>query len=298
MSKRHRSPGITRVEAGAQARRRRAMAHLERVRNQHQRRGPSVRAAIAGVATLSVVAGLIAGATGWFASPVAEIWVVGASWVPADEIARAAGVPLGTEPGAVDRAAVADRIATNAWVTSARVLLLPGGNLLVGVRERQPAALLAGETPWAVDADGVAFAPAPTEGTEGLLVLTAAERPELGEADPGLAQALALAQSLPELGLPVPEQVAIAAADDPEGLSLVLPGVTARVVLGREDLDTRLGDLARLLEAGLPELEGATRIDLRFEDQAVFDRGPSLDGAEQAAAPRGDAAPSNSRRAG
>jgi hypothetical protein len=149
-----------------------------------------------------------------------------------------------------------------------------------------------------VDADGVAFAPAPTEGTEGLLVLTAAERPELGEADPDLAQAVALAQTLPELGLPVPEQVAIAAADDPEGLSLVLPGVAARVVLGRDDLYTRLGDLARLLEAGLPELEGATRIDLRFEDQAVFDRGPSLDGAEQAAAPRGDAAPSNSRRAG
>ena len=54
----------------------------------------------------------------------------------------------------------------------------------------------------------------------------------------------------------------------------------------------------RVLDAGVPELEGATRIDLRFEDQAVLDMDPSLEGAEQAAARRGRAEPSNSRRAG
>ncbi len=298
MRKRRRSSGITRAEAGAQARRRRAMAHIERVRDRRQRRTLSLGRLMTVVAAVSVAAGLLAGTTGLFATPVARVWVAGARWVPTTEVARTAGVPRGTAPEAIDAAGVAEELAEHAWIASARVLLLPSGDLLLGVSERQPAVLLDGDTPWAVDAAGVPFAPAPAGGIEELIVVTTVALPEPGQPDADLGRAGALARRLDGLGLPAPDSVAIAAPDDPEGLSLVLPGVQARVVLGREDLDARLGDLARLLDSGLSELEGAKRIDLRFEDQAVLDMDPSLEGAEQAAESRGDAAPSNSRRPG
>jgi len=292
------SSGLTRVEASAQARRRRAMAHLEKVQNRQQHESLPVRRALALVALASIGTGLLVGASGSLAEPVNRVWVAGARWVPAAEIAATTQARTDDRAAELDADALAEELATHAWITSARVLLLPGGDLLVGVTEREPAALLAGEPRWAVDADGVAFAPAPAEGLEDLVVVTAVKRPELGEPDPDLARAVSLARRLPELGLPAAASLAIAAPDDPKGLSLMLPGSRTEVVLGRDDLDARLADLARLLEAGLPELEGAARIDLRFEDQAVLDVDPSLEGAEQAAAQRGGAAPSEPRRAG
>jgi hypothetical protein len=92
--------------------------------------------------------------------------------------------------------------------------------------------------------------------------------------------------------------VGIAAPNDPEGLSLRLPGLAPRVVLGREDLDAKLADLTRVLEARLPELGSATRLDLRFRDQAVLDVKPSLKGTAQAATSRGGAMSSKQRPAG
>jgi len=70
------------------------------------------------------------------------------------------------------------------------------------------------------------------------------------------------------------------------------------VVLGWEDLDAKLADLIRVLEAELPELANATRLDLRFRDQAVLDVTPSPQGTAQAAASRGGAMPPKKRPAG
>jgi len=287
----------SRAEAGAQARRRRAMAHLERVRNQRERQAPPLRAAAAAVVAVSAVVGLLAGAGGSSQAPVERVFVTGARWLSDAEVAAAAGI-AGPGGAGVDPATLAERLSEHAWIESARVLALPGGALLLGVRERQPAAVLAGEEPWAIDAAGVPFAPLPAGGSEDLPLVAADTRPETGQPDADLARAVAVVGRLPGLGLPAPQAVRVAAPDDPKGLSLLLPGLPPEVVLGREDLDARLADLARLLDAGLPELEGAARIDLRFEDQAVLDRKPSLEGAEQAAAQRGVVAPSNSRRAG
>lgn len=296
-----RNDGITRAERSAQARRARARAHLERIRGQ----GPAPRSpglpgptllALAVLVT-SVSAGMGFGA-GWRPHPVDRVWVEGAHWLRGAEIAEAAGLGRGAPPGEVDPATVSAQLAANPWIERARVLTLPNGVLLVSVVEREPAALLTGPEPWAVDAEGVPFAKAPPDGLEDLPQLEAARPPEPGRADPDLARAVAVVRSLPGRGLPAPRQIAIAAPDDPEGLSLVLTGVAPRIVLGRDDLDARLADLARLLDAGLPEIEQATRIDLRFEDQAVLDGGPTPEGAAQAAASRGGAASSNSRRSG
>jgi cell division protein FtsQ len=286
---------MTRVERAARARRRRALAHLERVRNQREAEDkPLPRRLHAVLLGLSLAAGAWVGAAGLADATLEMISVRGARHLSAQAIAEASGVAPGVPLAALDREAVAARLAKHAWIEQARVLALPNGRLLLGVVEHEPVAVLAGEEPWAVDAAGSPFAPAPAVGLEALprLVATHAVAPR------ELAQAVALARRLPELGLAAPLEVGIAAPDDPEGLSLRLPGLAPRVVLGREDLDARLADLIRVLEAELPELGDATRLDLRFRDQAVLDVRPPSKGAVQAAASRGGAMPSEERPAG
>ncbi|WP_410965055.1 hypothetical protein, partial [Salmonella sp. SAL4435] len=77
-------------------------------------------------------------------------------------------------------------------------------------------------------------------------------------------------QRMQQLGLAVPDEVRVAAPGDPEGISLRMPGLAGVVVLGREELDTRLRDLARLLESQPEAAARAARIDLRFAGQAVL----------------------------
>jgi hypothetical protein len=62
--------------------------------------------------------------------------------------------------------------------------------------------------------------------------------------------------------------------------------------LGREDLDSKLRDLASLLAADVPGIGDATELDLRFADQAVLRNDPPPEEAAQAAAARGLATPS------
>ena len=287
--------GMTRVERAAMARRRRALAHLERVRNQREASdSPPARHLCALVLGLSLAGGVWV-SSAWLADATLEtISVRGAHHLSAQAIAAASGVAPGARLAALDRDSVAARLAKHAWIEEAHALALPSGRLLLGVVEREPVAVLAGEEPWAVDAAGSPFAPAPSVGLEALprLVATHAVAPR------ELAQAVALARRLPELGLAAPLEVGIAAPSDPEGLSLRLPGLVPRVVLGREDLDAKLADLTRVLEAKLPELAGAARLDLRFRDQAVLDVTPPPKGTAQAAASRGRARPSKERPAG
>lgn len=287
--------GMTRVERAARARRRRALAHLERVQN---RRGashkPPVRRLHALVLGLSLAAGAWVG-DAWLADATLEtISVSGARHLSAQAIAAASGVAPGMRLARLDRDSVAARLAEHAWIEQARVLALPGGQLLIGVVEREPVAVLAGQEPWAVDAAGSPFAPAPSAGLEALPRLVAAR-----EATPrDLARAVALARRLPELGLAAPLAVGIAAPNDPEGFWLRLPGLAPRVVLGRDELEAKLADLARIVEAKLRELASATQLDLRFRDQAVLDVTPPPKGTAQAAASRGGAMPSKQRPTG
>jgi hypothetical protein len=292
--------GATRVERRAQERRRRAMSHLERVRN-HQDAFPAL-APRWGLAPAMLGASLLAGAWlagSWVADARLEsLSVQGAGHLSAREIAGAAGLEPGTGFGEMDRSALVARLVEHTWIEEARALPLPSGRLLLAVVEREPVAILAGPEERAVDATGTPFAPAPAEGTGALPRLVAAEVLPSGEPAPGLAEAVALARRLPEHGLPEPQEIGIAAGEDPEGLSLRLPDLAPRVVLGWDGLEEKLDDLARLLEAGLPELATATRIDLRFRGQAVLDVAPPPKGAAQAAASRGDEAPSNARPSG
>ncbi len=290
---------LSRVERAALARRERARAHLERV----QRRGgdgsglrPSGRGRLALLAA-SIAAGLLFGepllraGAELSSRPLGAIHVRGALQLSPDAVAEATGVAPGAELSSVDPEAVAARVAELPWIAGARAVRLPTGPLLVGIRERVPVALVeAGGQAAFVDATGTPFAAADVESELPRVRLDGSVA--LGEPDLRLAAALELAYRLPEHGLAVPREVQLAAADDPEGFSLRLPGLAGRVVLGRDAPEARLRDLAELLAADLPELASAPIVDLRFADRAVLGGGPSQGGAAQAASARGSAAAS------
>jgi cell division septal protein FtsQ len=290
---------MTRLERAARARRRRALQHLERVRGRREGVAPPPpRRLPAAILGASLAAGVWLGGQWVGAATLERVSVQGAQHLSAQAIAAASGVVPGSSLARLDRSAIIGRLAEHAWIERAQVLALPSGRLLLAVEEREPVAVLAGPEPRAVDASGTPFAAAPAEGLETLPRLVAAQTFAPGQPHAELADALALARRLPELGLAAPVEVGIAAPEDPEGFSLRLPDLAPRVVLGREDLEAKLADLVRLLEADLPELTSATRLDLRFRDQAVLDVSPPLNGAAQAAASHGRAKPSEQRPAG
>jgi len=276
-----------RMERDARRRRERAQQHLDRVRN--RRRGPAApRAGLPRLPRLPggpgwlVLAGLGAALLGvWTGGGALANWgepwrverveVLGAERLSGREVAEAAGVALGAawdmvEPGRTRRA-----LAEHAWVASARVARLPGGTVVLQVREREPMAVIeARGGPVGVDVEGRPFAVLEADEARALPRLKCDNAPPPGQPDARLAQAIRVARSLPERGLELPEEITVGDERDPEGVVLRLPGLTPRVVLGNEELDERVGLLAELLAQRKSEVEASTQVDLRFAGQAVL----------------------------
>jgi len=302
MSSVERQRKMSRVERAARTRRHRARAHLERVRRRSSEPErahiqPSRRRGAALVLLLSLGAGVLAGAVWRSGASLDGLAVLGLERVSPAEIASQSGLEPGTPLSQLDPGALARRLEEHGWIETARALALPSGRVLVAVAEREPVAVLVGESSWAVDASGLAFARLGEADASGLPRITAAQPPQPGQPNPELAQAVALFRELSELGLPAAEEIGVSAASNPEGFWLRLPGLAPRIVLGRHDLAARLAHLAQLLDAAPPALSGAERVDLRFRNQAVLDVTPPQ-GAEQAAATHGAAASSTTRPAG
>ncbi len=295
------SDGHRRFEAIERERRARAQAHLERARSRDlasvvwPKRRPEPRphrplhdprseGGWPFTATLVLLASLLAGnAVGddWLRSAgarIERIAVRGAGRLAPETIAAATGLAPGEALRAVDAQAVVDRLEDHDWIAAARALVLPGGAVVVSVRERRPlASVPAGQppAPHVVDADGTPFAPADAE--------TAARLPRLapgGAVTPrqpseGLARAVALAARLPEYGLTTPAEIGVPADDDPRGFTLRFEGLAARFVLGREDPEARLAQLAQLVAERPSEVASAASVDLRFRDQVVLQEEPT-----------------------
>jgi cell division septal protein FtsQ len=223
---------------------------------------------------------------------VESIAVRGAHRLSPREVAAATGIPRGAKLADVDARAVAESVARNAWIESAQAKRLPSGRVLVSVTEREPLAQLAvGARRFAIDAQGAAFAEL-REGEETALPRVLAEKaPERGAPDPLRVEAAKLTTRMPELGLAAPDEVKIAAPDDPQGVTLRLPGLEPMVVLGRDALDERLRDLAKLLELRRDEASRAAEIDLRFADQAVLRSAATRERSRDAAVRGGGPAP-------
>jgi hypothetical protein len=213
------------------------------------------------------------------------------------ELAAAAGVARGDPFGAIHADEVARRVASHAWVRSARAARLPSGILVLGIEEREPRAVLTGAQARVVDAEGTPFAPVAADAFPELPRLTSAGPVAPGEPSPALAAAVRLAERLAGFGLPPAAEVAIGAADDPGGSVLRLRGLAPHFRLGR-DSDAALARLARLIDSGPPRVLLAASVDLRFQDQAVLRHEPLPEGTARAADPRGGAAPLTGRGAG
>jgi cell division septal protein FtsQ len=291
----------TRAERKAEDRRARALSHLQHVRGEVPRVAPP-RAIFAAAAALSLASGaasgvLFASGASWFGgdAPLDSISVHGASHLTAAEVAVATGVPRNAARSAVAPNAVEKRLEEHAWIAEAHALPLPTGTLLVDVKETVPVAVVAVGTPariFVVDASGTPFAAAEAHHEEVLPRIVTAGEVAPFEPNEDIARALQLARDLPLFGLAPPVLVSIAAKDDRRGFTLRLAGLRARIVLGREELDSKLRELARLLAADVPEIGDAAELDLRFADQAVLRKESPSEEAAKAAAARGRATPS------
>ncbi len=298
----------TRALRDAERRRERAHMHLASIRARSN--GATLlpmwfgRLLAVALASVSVAAGAALGTpfgarvTSWLApANLSQIHVRGAFRLDADMISAATGAALGAPISRQDIPQITERVALHPWVSNVRATVLPGGVLIVAIEEQVPEAVVVVEVDpgttrvLLVDRRGMPFAPASAADVEVLPHLLPTGSIAEGAPDTRLAAALDLAKRLPEHGLPGSVEIFIAEANDPEGLALHIPAIPAHIVLGWVDLDARLEQLAALLSADLAEVRDASRIDLRFGDQAVLRTHRSKAG-EQAAAARGVALPS------
>jgi POTRA domain, FtsQ-type len=267
-----------RTEHEAQRRRARANQHLDRLRNRRgepeRRKLPVPRfawqiGALVGALVLGAWVGDDALAKlGW---RVSKVEVQGGSHLTGAEIARAAGIAVGDGYVAADPRRLAGSLRQNAWIAEAGAARLPGGTVVLRVREREALAVIDGRGgPLGVDAEGRPFAVLDARDAKDLPRLHCENAPPPGEPDPRIAEAIRVARSFPSRGLALPREIALGKEQDPEGLVLRLPGIDARFVLGAKDLDARVGMLAELLAKRPAEVAEAALVDLRFAGQAVM----------------------------
>jgi cell division septal protein FtsQ len=300
---------ISRSERDYSRRRKRARRHLERIRSEPRPRPPLsvvVPAAVVASMTIGALFGspLVATARSWIAGETVRLEAIsvrGTDHLSLAEVAESTGLPPGAEWTSVDPREIEASLIEHPWIADASAVRLPTGRLLVRVTEHIPRALVALGKPaqdFAVNLQGVPFAPADSRVPSGLPRLIPSGAVERDIADERLARAIELAYRLAEFNLPLPSELSISDEADPTGFAFRLPDLKPRIVLGHNHFDARLASLARLLEAELEEVEGSETLDLRFADQAVLRGAPPRKRAEQAAAERGHATPSRARPTG
>jgi cell division protein FtsQ len=225
---------------------------------------------------LATVIGFWGGANtvaGWGDGPwlVESVEVIGAKRLSPGEVAKAAGMTRGTAFDAAEPERVARALGEHAWVAEAHAARLPGGTMVLSVREREPLAVIdARSGPLGVDAEGRPFAVLDSREARDLPRLRCEDTPPPGEADARIAEAIRVARSLPERGLSLPREIELKGARDPEGLVLRMPGLDARFVLGDEEFDARVGKMVELMAKRPAEVADAEQVDLRFSGQAVL----------------------------
>jgi len=279
-----RTHSTDRTEQEAQRRRARANQHLDRVRGRraeperdHRDRVRVPRPVwMLGAPALALVVGAWVGddalahlgGAGWH---VSRVEVQGAAHLSGAEVARAARIAVGDGYAAADPRRLAGGLRQNAWIAEASAARLPGGTVVLRVREREPLAVIEGRGgPLGVDADGRPFAVLDARDAKDLPRLHCENTPPPGEADTRIAEAIRVARTFPARGLAMPREIALGREADPEGLVVRLPGIEARFVMGAQDLDARVGMLAELLAKRPAEVAEAASVDLRFAGQAVL----------------------------
>ncbi len=272
-----------RTEQEAQRRRTRANQHLDRLRNRRGGEPKPTRSLPVPRGVWLIAAPVLAlfvgawvgddalaqiGSVGW---QVSAIEVQGASHLTAEEIAHSARIAVGDGYSAAEPRRLAGGLRQNAWIAEASAARLPGGTVVLRVREREALAVIeARGGPLGVDAEGRPFAVLDAREAKDLPRLRCESTPPPGEPDHRIAEAIRVARTFPSRGLAMPREIALGKEADPEGLVVRLPGMEARFVMGADDLDARVGMLAELLAKRPAEVAEAASVDLRFAGQAVL----------------------------
>jgi cell division protein FtsQ len=208
---------------------------------------------------------------------VRRLEVEGARRLDAAALARA--VLPGDAPDPITPGEVAERLEAHPWIARAAVARLAPDAVVARVEEHEPAAvaLVLGEIPLLVNAEGVAFAEATDAAFTRLPQLVVADPPPRDRRDPVLAQGVALARAVEAAGF---REIDLALdGEDPNAVpALRVAGIAARVVLGGGDPAPKLARLAQLLAAD-PSARDAREIDLRFAEQVVLRPVPPDPGA-------------------
>ena len=286
------------LERETAARARRARDHLEKKRDRERTRLARDRArhetSVSRRRTLRVLSPVLFVAAFAIGSQIApllveKIWlqtkvidrvaVQGAVALTPADIAASAGALEGLPLSQIDPQQVAEQLAADPWIESARALRLPSGTLVVRIVEREAIARwqIGGRTDL-IDPEGSRFAGAIEPGGP----LPTVEGDTL---DQGL---------LPSEALAILEAVAQHASltRDSNAIRLYLPGLEAdaegilrgstsgyvlelgaegpRALLGRRLFSQRVARLASLLDHDEDAIQAAALIDLRFADRAVL----------------------------
>jgi cell division protein FtsQ len=208
---------------------------------------------------------------------LARVEIQGLDRVPAAELREALAPAHDVPLVDLDVAALEARLEAHPWIARATILRWPPDALRVRVEERRPLAVTpAGDdaTLYGVDASGRAFAPAGAEDVKRLVAVALASPPVVGEPDPRLAEALALAAGLRERGLEVPRRVTLGLPDREASAEIRLRGFAPAIFIEREGAARQLDRLATLLASNVPAVPTARVIDLRFDGRAVLWGGP------------------------
>jgi cell division septal protein FtsQ len=260
--------------------------------------------------TLLALAGpLVAGVGGWL-SPVRRaldrevfalrsICVLGAGRLSAEEIAAKTGLAEGTSLFEISPREIEGRLRKDPWIREAAVMRLVPGRLLVKVALREPVARVTaasaevGSPGMWVDAEGRAIAQAAGEPLPLLPIIVSPRLPAVGEVEPAVGAAAAAVGAVARSNFATTSATFfLGAENDPNSVSLKLPQLSARVLVGTGDLDQKIARLALVLAGESTPARAAAEIDLRFADRAVLRGLPLPDGtAHSAQAPGGAPAP-------
>lgn len=210
---------------------------------------------------------------------VRSVAVLGNQRLSATAVAQASGVAPDSIATRLDTKQIARTLERHPLIGSARATVLPDGQLIVRVEERNPVALLRArpdpkeDVVWRlVDSTGTPFANTRAEAWSRLPRLRSARALATGVVDPALVEAIRFAMQIDRERAPAVAEREIELPTEGSGIGWVLHSQTLphRVILGTEDLEPRLERLVMLLDADLPTARGVEEIDLRFADQAVL----------------------------
>jgi len=228
------------------------------------------RGAAAGVLVLGVLYGSYLGfgmLTELESLSVRAIEVDGCQDVQPDAIRRLAGVVKGDPLLKVDLKKVRRNVVSHPWVKNATVARELPDTLRILVNERVPRAVILGRKFALVDVEGVvlglhAFYP------DGYPVVTGvSELREPGQVNLEARLAMKVLQDISRSGLIGPERISeLGVEAELVRVSLMDSGTV--LVLGHQDTDAQLKNLARLMEAGAFDTRLAG-YDLRFEGRVI-----------------------------